>query len=276
MTNLPPARPTSSSFPPPDNTNRPSPTVFASPTSSYTTDNDGITSGDLSSSSIGSSTFSSDDNPTRPDDLYNIQNKFPTTSNRIPQQPSGNREPDVMPSTPLPPPPNNQQQHHHQKPHINRPPHTFEPDRPDVHHPYPLGPDPFPDYFPQPHPHYHFQLDHHFDDKNSPHFPGIYAPNAPSQHNSDRYYPHPMEQFGLYPSSRYPESGMNLANYNPNRKNGYQVNENVPDIPKGKGEWRMCVNNRRRNNRKCIELMSISEAHRFNFRGLMSTTSSII
>lgn len=211
-----------------------------SPTS-FTTDNDGTTSGDFSSSSVGSSTFSSDVNPTRPNDLYDITNKFPTTSNRIPQQ-NGNQEIQPTPHRPTttdskrpvpqpqPPPPH---------PLANRPSHHhYESDRPDVHHPYPLGPDPFPDYFPQPHPPYHFHLDH-FDDKNSHHnFPGIYAPNALPMHNSDRYYPHSMEQFGHYgPSGRYPDVGINLgSNYNPNRKNGYQVTENVPDVPKGKGE----------------------------------------
>lgn len=50
-----------------------------------------------------------------------------------------------------------------------------------------------------------------------------------------------MEQFGgLYPSGRYPsENGISLgggAYNNPNRKNGYQVTENTPDVPKGKSE----------------------------------------
>lgn len=239
-TNLPPARPTSSSFPPSDNTRRPTPTVFISPTSSYTTDNDGTTSGDFSSSSVGSSTYSSDVNPTHPiNDLYDIQNKFPTTSNRIPQQQNGNQE---IPPTPHRPStidskrPVPQPQPSPPHPLANRPSyHHYESDRPDVHHSYPIGPDPFPDYFPQTHPHYHFD---HFDDKNSHQFPGIYAPNAPSMHNPDRYYPHPMEQFGLYgPAGRYPENGINLgSNYNQNRKNGYQVTENVPDVPKGKRE----------------------------------------
>lgn len=125
---------------------------------------------------------------------------------------------------PQPPPPH---------PLANRPSHHFESDRPDVHHPYQIGPDPFPDYFPQTHPHYHFNLDH-YDDKVSHHFPGNYAPNAPSMHNSDRYYPHSMENF-YGPSGRYPDSGYS---YNPNRKNGngYQVTENAPDVPNSKRE----------------------------------------
>jgi hypothetical protein len=221
-----------------------------SPTS-YTPD-EGTTSGDFSSSSMGSSTFSSDVNPTRPDDLYNIQNKFPTTSNRIPQQPNREQEATPTPHRPPPPPPPQSPPNDSKRPpsqfHLQRPSphHHFESDTPDVHHPYPLGPDPFPDYFPQPHPPYHHYLDH-FDEKSShsPHFPGIYAQHAPSLHHPDRYYSHhPIDQqnYNVFPSGggRYPDNGVA---YNPNRKNGYQVTENAPDMPNGKGELNLCVNN---------------------------------
>jgi hypothetical protein len=211
---------------------RPSPTVFISPTQgSYTTD-DGTTSGDFSSSTAIGSTFSSDSSSS--DDLYNIQNKFPTTyptENKIPQTiiPSHNvvtipsNKPTILNRDPQPAHP-----HHNQ-----RPPTQINSNRPDPHISslYPIGPDPFPDYFPQPHPPYHFHIDQ-YDDKNS-HFPGIYAHNAPTMHhqNTDRYYAH-MDPYGLFPSGRYPDSGINL--YNSNRKNGYQVTETIGDVPRGK------------------------------------------
>lgn len=240
-TNLPLARPTQSSFPPTDGT-RPSPTtVFISPTAgSYPTD---TTSGDFSGS-----TFSSEVNPTRPDDsLYNLNNiKFPPTnpttyrnppqSTGIPHQQQPHPEISIKPTNDPKRPPSLSQQpqtppHHNHRPVVTS---HFDSDRPDVHHAYPIGPDPFPDYFPQPHPHYHFQLDH-YDDKDS-HFPGIYAQNAPSLHQPDRYYAH-GDHFGLFPSGRYPDSGINLggghnSNYNANRKNGYQVTENAKDTHK--------------------------------------------
>ena len=194
-----------------------------------TSDNSGTTSGDISTSSVGSSTFSSDANPTHPNDLYNSENKLPTISNRIPQEPSVNREmtPPTTPNRPpfkkpLPQPQKPQKPQKH--PYPNRPPHNYDIDRPDVRHPYPLGPDPFPDYFPQPHPPYHFHLNH-YDDKFSHNFPGIYAPNAPSMHSTDRYYPYPM---GGFYGGRHPQK--------PNRQNGYQVTEHVPDVPKGRRE----------------------------------------
>jgi hypothetical protein len=195
---------------------------------------------------MGSSTFSSDVNPTRPDDLYNIQNKFPTTSNRIPQQPNREQEatptPNRSPPSPPPPPPTDNKRppspFHFQKPSH----HHYESDTPDVHHPYPLGPDPFPDYFPQPHPPYHFHHLDHFDEKSShsPHFPGIYAQHAPSLHHPDRYYSHhqiDQQHYSVYPlgGGHYPDNN-NVA-YNPNRKNGYQVTEQqAADKPMGKRE----------------------------------------
>lgn len=233
-TNYPSAHPTASTFPQTDGTSRPSSTIFIpSPTSGYSgsTDiSDGTTSGDFQTTSIGS-TFSSDSNPTHVDDLYNIQNKFPTT------HPTANRQPSVTSTTPRPP------QKESKRP-ITIPfrPH-YETDSPDVHHSYPLGPDPFPFYSPQAHPPYHYFLDN-FDDKHS-HFPtGIYAPNTPSLHHIDNRYPQPspphtMTPYDMYPSGRYPTGGINLeqSGYNSNRKNGYQVNENSPDVPRPKSEY---------------------------------------
>jgi hypothetical protein len=236
------------------------PTVFISPTSGYTTDNtdgSGSTSGDFASTtgSIGS-TFSSDLSPTRPDDLYNIQNKFPTTypttinnhnninnnnNNNIPQV--VDQKPEIH-SNPIDNSNNHNPNHNNNNigqrpintkhPQIHRPQHpytSYVPDSPDVHHSYPLGPDPFPDYFPQSHPHYHFHIDQF--DKDS-HFPGVYAPhhNAPSLHHNT--YPI-VDQYGLYPASRYPVDDGAYAAFNPNRKNGYQVNENVHDKPMARG-----------------------------------------
>lgn len=245
---MPSARPTGSTYPSTDGTSRPSSTIFIpSPTSSYgsTDGSDGTTSGDFQTTSSFGSTFSSDNNPSRPDDLYNIQNiqtKFPTThptSNRNPQT-IGSQPETLTPTLPTAsngqPPPQRQS---------TRPitiptrPH-YESDIPDVHHSYPLGPDPFPYYSPQAHPPYHFYIDN-YDDKNS-HFPtGAYAPNAPPLHPIDnRYHPH-MTHYDLYPSGRYPVSGHNLEQpgYNSNRKNGngYQVNENSPDVPRPKSEY---------------------------------------
>lgn len=119
--------------------------------------------------------------------------------------------------------------------------HQINPDIPIIHHSssYPLGPDPFPGYFPHIHPHYHY--DH--DNKDNSHFLGIYAHNTPSLH--DRYYPRPqLDSYGsgeLYPAERYPdpESNMGQSGYSGNRKigsNGYQVTDNTPDISMSKRE----------------------------------------
>ncbi|XP_070506825.1 uncharacterized protein [Chironomus tepperi] len=247
----PSTRPTASTFPSTQDTSRPNPTIYVpSPTSSVyssgsTTQDgsDGTTSGDFLTTSLGS-TFSSDNNPTRPDDLYNIQNKFPTT------HPAINRDPQTVgfqPDTSSTP------SYHSQKPQkeTTRPvvipprPH-YETDSPDVHHSYPLNPDPFPFYSPQTHPHYHYFLDN-YDDKNS-HFPtGIYAQNAPSLHPIDNRYHAHMNHYDLYPSGRYPVNGINLDNsgYNGNRKNGYQVTDNSPDIPRPKTCFRRVLAGKR-------------------------------
>lgn len=251
-TNLPPSRPTQSTFPPTDNTGRPMSSVFApsSTSGTYSTDgSEGTSAGDFSTTSIGGTSFPETSPNSRPsslspDDLYTIKNNYPTTypsNNRNPQT-TGNQPDDVTPTRPV----------DTNRPTLNIPPqkpHHIEPDRPPPHHPYPLGPDPFPGYFPHIHPHYHYNVDDHdyIDDKDS-HFPGIYAHNSPSLH--DRFYPGAPQpppplihtdhygSGGLYASGRYPETDIHLSQsgYSGNRKNGYQVTDNTPDIPMTKRE----------------------------------------
>lgn len=240
-TNLPSARPTQSTFPPTDNTGRPGSTAFVPPSASGTYSTDGGSSaGDFSTTPFGGLTYPETSPNVRPsspssDDLYTIKNTFPTT------YPSNNRNPQTEVSPTRPPDTN------HPPPSTNNnkippqiPPNSFEPDRPNIHHPYPSGPDPFPGYHPHVQPHYHYNLDHDFTDDKDSHFPGTYAHNAPSLH--DRYYPQPPPSHidhygsgGLYAAGRYPETEINLG-YGGNRKNGYQVTDNSPDIPMTKSE----------------------------------------
>lgn len=248
-TNLPPSRPTQSSFPPTDQSGRPVTSVFvpASTSGTYSTDGGGgSSSGDSSTTSIGGSSSYPDTSPNThpssqsPDDLYTIKNNYPATyptSNRNPQS-TGNPQPeDAIPTRPID---TNRPQQPNLPPQIPQP---TEPERPA--HPYPLVPDPFPGYYPHIHPHYHYNLDHDYSDDKDSHFPGIYAHNSPSLH--DRYYhgappSHPHTDHygsgGLYATGRYPEPDMHpgYVGYNANRKNGYQVTDNSPDIPMTKRE----------------------------------------
>lgn len=200
---------------------------------------DGSTTGDFSTTPFGGSSYPDTSSNTRPsslspEDPYTA-NKYPSTfptANRNPQ--IGNQPDENIPTTPTDtnrPPPSHQ---NHPQPvsHDNLP-----------HQPpsYPAIPDPFPDYFPHIHPHYHFNLDHDYTDDKDSHFTGIYAHNAPSLHN--RYYPAPSYSHidhygGLYPAGRYPDSDVHLTQpgYGGNRKNGYQVTDNSPDVPMSKGE----------------------------------------
>lgn len=245
-TNLPPSRPTQSSFPPTDQTGRPISTSFIPPSTSGTYSSDGsegTSSGDYSTTPLGGPNYNPEPSPnTRPssqapDDLYNIKNKYPSTyptNNRHPQT-TGN-PPEASPTQPTRPIQNNV--------HV-------EPEDPQshIHHPYPIGPDPFPGYYPQIQPHYHYNLDHDHDYDS--HFPGIYAHNTPSLHDN-RYYPGapPSSHIdhygpgpgGLYAAGRYPESGEQFGGhggYGGNRKNGYQVTDNTPDIPMPKRELKV-------------------------------------
>lgn len=244
-TNLPPMRPTQSSFPPSDNTGRPGSSVFvpASTSGTYSTDvNEGTSSGDYSTTPLGGSGYTGTN--TRPssssDDLYNIKNKYPTTypshnSNRHPQT-TGNQPAVVTPTPPVDTNPPQQDNH----PLI---PHQPEPEHPLAHQPYPIGPDPFPDYLPHVNPpSHHYFLDHDYPDDKHSHFTGIYSHNTPSLH--DKIYPgaphsshfDPYGSGGLYPTGRYPESDYQLgpSGYGGNRKNGYQVTDNSPDVPMNK------------------------------------------
>lgn len=245
-TNLPSSRPTQSSFPPTDVSGRPTSSVFIAPSTSgtFSTDgSDGTSPGDYATTPLGGSSYPDSGSNSRPsslppDDLYNIRNKYPTTypsNNRNPQ--SGN-QPDVdIPTRPT------------DRPIIKNPqiPHQIEPDPPHVHHPYPIGPDPFPGYFPHVHPHYHFSLDHDYTDDKDSLFPGTYAHNAPSLH--DRYYPAAPQSphidhygsGGLYPSGRYPDMDHHLSGYGGNRKNGYQVTDNAPDVPMLKRKQKLFI-----------------------------------
>jgi hypothetical protein len=236
--NAPPSsRPTQSTFPSTDNT-RPGSTPFspASTSGSYPTDS-GSSQGDFSTTPfVASSSLDPNSNsrPTSqpPDDLYTIKNTFPATYPTTNRNPQTNNQPDTPPTRPTdtnrPQTPTNSNKNPPQIP-IN----TYQPD----HHPYPVGPDPFPGYFPHPHPHYHYNLDHDDD-----HFPGHYAHNAPSLH-PDRYYPHPPPSHidhygsgGLYAAGRYPDSDIHIGS-GWNRKTGYQVSDNSPDVPMVKGEF---------------------------------------
>lgn len=244
-TNLPSSRPTQSSFPPSDFNGRPGSSVFvpSSTSGTYSTDA-GSSTGDFSTTPVDGSSFPDSTSNTRPssqspDDLYTINNKYPATyptNNRNPQN-TGNQSPDEpTPTRPI---------------ETNHPPSDApKPIEPSHVHSYPVGPDPFPGYFPHVHPHYHFNLDHDYTDDKDSHFPGIYAHNSPSLH--DRYYhgapqPHPhIDHYGsggLYAAGRYPEADLHMqqgggggGGYGGNRKNGYQVTDNSPDVPMGKGE----------------------------------------
>jgi hypothetical protein len=236
-TNLPSLRPTQSTFPPSDNTGRPgSSSVFVPPSTSGTFSTDG-TEGDFSTTPFvgGGSSYPDPSSNTRPssqtpDDLYTIKNNYPATYPTSNRPQTGTQPEAVAPTHPVEP----------NRPTHETHPHPIEPERPPPHHPYPVGPDPFPDYFPHTHPHYHY--DHDYTDDRDSHFPGIYAhnspsfyPGAPQSHINNHYGPASGGGGGgLYASGRYPDSDHHLGQaggYNANRKNGYQVTDNSPDIP---------------------------------------------
>ena len=257
MNNQSPTRPSPSAYPPTDQTGRPNFPVFIPPSStsgSFSTDGtDGTTPDDFSTTSFVSTfsetspnsrpTSSSPDNP----DLYNIQNKFPTTyptTNRYPQnvhpspdvptpsyngiRPNDNRQPPQIPSF------NNNNLRPQSPPQLPPTSHGFDQDR----YPYPIqGPDPFPGYHPQFQPNYNYPHDQHgFTDDKDSHLPGIYAHNSPGLH-----YPGSMETYGSGQfAGRYPETDINLTgqgatgygsgsnemgNRNPDR-NGYSDGSN--------------------------------------------------
>jgi hypothetical protein len=227
---------------------RPGSSVFIPPSTSgtYSTDgSDGTTTGDFSTTPLGGSSYPETSPNTRPsslspDDPYTINlSKYPSIYPTTSGNPQNGNQPEVTITIPGPTQPSD----------TNRPtqdirpqiPHDVAPERPHAIHPYPIGPDPFPGYFPHAHPHYHYNLDHDYTDDKESHFPGIYAHNAPSLH--DRYYPAPPSSHidhygGLYPARRYPETDVHSgqSGYGGNRKNGYQVTDNSPDVPMTKRE----------------------------------------
>ncbi|CRL04014.1 CLUMA_CG017132, isoform A [Clunio marinus] len=256
-TNLPPSRPTQSTYSPSDG--GPTSSVFspASTSGTYSTDGgDGTTTGDFATTPIGSSNYpepASNNQPSSqsPDDFYNNKNNYPSTypsSNG--NHPTGNQPEAFPPTRPT-------------RPIItNHKPSSSDKDPPPTHtnnkieqtkpvYPFPIGPDPLPGYFPYTQSNFNYNP-HNFvytDDKDS-HFPGIYSHNAPSSSMHDRFYhgaPPSSSNVGhygsggLYASGRYPESGQHYGfnGYNDNRKNGYEVIDNTPDVPITK--LRICV-----------------------------------
>lgn len=269
-----PTRPSPSAYPPTDQTGRPNSPVFIPPSStsgSFSTDgNDGTTPDDLSTTPFVSSlpetspnsrpTSSSPDNP----DLYNIQNKYPTTyptpNHNYPQiqpspdvptpsyngiRPNDNRQPPQIPSY-------NNNLRPQMPPQMPPTSHGFDQDR----YPYPIqGPDPFPGYHPQFQSNHNYPYDQHgFTDDKDSHLPGTYVHNSPGLH-----YPGSIETYGSGQfAGRYPETDINLtgqgatgqgatgygsgsnemSNRNPDRNGygGYQVTDNSPDTPMTKRE----------------------------------------